>query len=337
MPSEIELLPGSPTAFAADASCVDADGSIYFQRVSETYVSSDNGATWIARSGGNPSGNARGFLYADGNTIYRGNYGGYIYKTSDKGLSWTELTSAGSRNWQAIAGDGSALYFCAQGYIYKSTDGGNSVIVLTASGSKNRLAAICVGSTLYVGVFGANIEVSSDGGVTFTAIPGSGSRQWTYTPTHHNGALYFAEYGANGRIWKSSDGATWSAVGPNASGGWRESCSGGDGAAYFTDYGYRVWRTYDDGTTFEAVPPTANNAWYTITSHPNGDVYLAEYVGGGINEGIWVIRKSGFTGVRPAQSGAWRNASEVHVAKDGVWRKANRIFVPVSGAWREVL
>lgn len=45
---------------------------------------------------------------------------------------------------------------------------------------------------------------------------------------------------------------------------------------------------------------------------------------------------SGFTGVFPAQSGAWRNASEVHVAKDGVWRKANRIFVPVSGAWREV-
>lgn len=46
---------------------------------------------------------------------------------------------------------------------------------------------------------------------------------------------------------------------------------------------------------------------------------------------------AGFSGVLPAQSGAWRNASEVHVAKDGVWRKANRIFVPVSGAWREVL
>ena len=45
----------------------------------------------------------------------------------------------------------------------------------------------------------------------------------------------------------------------------------------------------------------------------------------------------GFSGVRPAQSGVWRNASEVHVAKDGVWRKVNRIFVPVSGAWREVL
>lgn len=46
---------------------------------------------------------------------------------------------------------------------------------------------------------------------------------------------------------------------------------------------------------------------------------------------------SGFSGVRPAKSGAWRNASEAHVAKDGAWHKANRIFVPVSGAWREVL
>ena len=77
---------------------------------------------------------------------------------------------------------------------------------------------------------------------------------------------------------------------------------------------------------------------YIFANLPN----FVQVWGGSANERLSVriigtAPPSGFSGVFPSQSGAWRNASEVHVVKDGVWRKANRIFVPVSGAWREVL
>lgn len=335
MSASIELLPNSPPSFAGEASCVDSDGVVYFRRgASQVWVSADNGSTWVERTGSNPNSTNRGFLFAIGTTVYAGNYGGYIYKTTNRGVNWTQLTAAGSRNWQAMASDGSNLYFCSQGYIYKSTDGGASVTQLTAGGSKNRIAAICVGSTLYVGVFGNYIERSTDGGNTFVQMTGSGQRQWTYNPIYHNGALYFAEYSTGGKIYRSTDGSTWTPLNPT--GAFRESSSGFDGAAYFTDWGgKRVLRTYDDGTTFEVVsePPSTGISWYTICSRSDG-IFLAPF--GGNTSGIYSIRLGGFSGVRPAYSGVWKTAPSVYASSEGEWKKANRIFVNASGAWKEV-
>ena len=41
----------------------------------------------------------RGVSSHDGITVYACVYGNYIYKSTDGGISWTALTSAGSRNW----------------------------------------------------------------------------------------------------------------------------------------------------------------------------------------------------------------------------------------------
>lgn len=107
-----------------------------------------------------------------------------------------------------------------------------------------------------------------------------------------------------------------------------------------------------DGTSYFEFGQYANfwTAWalsvgleIRYLSYNTGDVVSYDLPSGEMPGRYWysvrLVRdySPGFSGVRPAQSGVWRNASEVHVAKDGVWRKANRIFVPVSGAWREVL
>lgn len=48
---------------------------------------------------------------ADGGKLAAGVYGGYIYTSSDAGVTWTAQTAAGSRNWRSIAmsSDGSKL------------------------------------------------------------------------------------------------------------------------------------------------------------------------------------------------------------------------------------
>lgn len=107
-----------------------------------------------------------------------------------------------------------------------------------------------------------------------------------------------------------------------------------------------------DGTNFFEFGQYANfwTAWelsvgleIRYLSYNTGDVVSYDLPSGEMPGRYWfsvrLVRdySPGFSGVRPAQSGVWRNASEVHVAKDGVWRKVNRIFVPVSGVWREVL
>ena len=89
-----------------------------------------------------------------------------------------------------------------------------------------------------------------------------------------------------------------------------------------------IWRSY--------YPDGGGPVWFVAD---NTDSFLREGAwssSSGLHVRLVRDTPPGFSGVRPAQSGAWRNASEVHVAKDGVWRKANRIFAPVSGAWREV-
>ena len=55
--------------------------------------------------------------------------GGYIYTSSDSGVSWTAQTASGSRNWNSItsSSDGTKLAAVVYpGYIYTSTDSGVS-------------------------------------------------------------------------------------------------------------------------------------------------------------------------------------------------------------------
>jgi len=67
-------------------------------------------------------------------------YGGYIYTSTDGGITWTEQTSAGYRRWISIAmsSDGTKLAACVySGYIYTSMDGGITWTEQTSAGIGN--------------------------------------------------------------------------------------------------------------------------------------------------------------------------------------------------------
>ncbi|MBK9075539.1 MAG: fibrobacter succinogenes major paralogous domain-containing protein [Flavobacteriales bacterium] len=142
----------------------------------------------------------------------------------------------------------------------------------------------------------------------------------------------------SGGALKATGTTLWDAVNVAATDFYEWTCSGAgyDDTRNATYSGFRTYgilwvsNVYEDGTRRQASF-TKNSGNFAIETN-SAESYQYHM------RSVRLVRDVavGFNGVFPAQSGSWRNASEVHVAKDGVWRKANRIFVPVSGAWREV-
>ncbi len=65
---------------------------------------------------------------------------GFIYTSTDSGVTWTEKTGSGQRNWRAIvmSDDGKKLAAAAiDGYIYTSSDSGATWVEQKSSGQRN--------------------------------------------------------------------------------------------------------------------------------------------------------------------------------------------------------
>ena len=112
--------------------------------------------------------------------------GGYIYTSTDSGATWTQATSAGSRDWISIASssDGTKLAALGGCYIYTSTDSGASWtqatndatrywMFITSSSDGTKLAAV---------VYNGYIYTSTDSGATWTAHV-----QWSSVPIPYPG------------------------------------------------------------------------------------------------------------------------------------------------------
>jgi photosystem II stability/assembly factor-like uncharacterized protein len=79
----------------------------------------------------------------DGSVIYAGANNGYIYKTANGGISWSALTSAGSRIWSSLStsADGTVVVASAiEGVIYLSIDGGSTWFTETSSTTWNAVS-----------------------------------------------------------------------------------------------------------------------------------------------------------------------------------------------------
>ena len=66
--------------------------------------------------------------------------GGYIYRSTDYGVTWNQATSDTSRYWQLVAMSGDGKYQTAVvngGYIYRSTDYGVTWNQITSDVTRN--------------------------------------------------------------------------------------------------------------------------------------------------------------------------------------------------------
>jgi len=169
------------------------------------------------------SGEVRDLLQhaTNNNVLFAATQGGGVYKSTDAGASWSRLSGLSERYVWRLAGDpanGQVLYAATKGGLFKTVDGG------TTWGRKtyDTVRAIAVNpfnpNHLLIGVPGAGVYTSSDGGTTF-AVTNTGLDSLEVTAIAFNpvtsGVVYVglaSKPGAGwGGVFKSSNGGTtWS-------------------------------------------------------------------------------------------------------------------------------
>jgi len=150
-------------------------------------------------------------------------YGDYLYRSTNWGVNWSQVTSAGSRNWYSIAISGTGQYQTAgvaasAGYIYRSTDYGASYTAVTSAGARYWIYSAAmsdsgqyqfmIGNDGNIAPFTSRIYRSTNYGVTWTAVQSS---QYKRSLSCSASGQYVIAGTDGGQVWISSDyGANWS-------------------------------------------------------------------------------------------------------------------------------
>jgi hypothetical protein len=177
---------------------------------------------------------------ADANSFFTG----YIYTSTDSGVTWTQQTGSGDRGWNAVASsaDGTKLVAAELGgYIYTSTDSGVTWTEQTDSGMNGWVSvdSSADGTKLVAadGYFSSGyIYTSTDSGVTWTQQTGSGSRTWTSVASSADGTKLVAaakgfNFGTGAYLYASFDGGTtWTEQTSIGSRVWAEVTLSADGS-----------------------------------------------------------------------------------------------------------
>jgi photosystem II stability/assembly factor-like uncharacterized protein len=100
---------------------------------SKLYKSSDSGATWEKCNVGYTMGNNINWSCVtsseDGKNLAATVYGGYIYISSNGGVSWYQSSGSPYQNWHSISSSADGQILIASNYdesVYISNDGGNT-------------------------------------------------------------------------------------------------------------------------------------------------------------------------------------------------------------------
>ncbi len=253
---------------------------------------------------------------ADGTKIFAITGGQHITASVDSGVTWTELTNSGQRNWSSIASssDGTKLAATAQsGYIYTSTDSGATWTEQTDSGSRSwsSIASSSDGVKLVASVGIGYIYTSTDSGATWTEQTDSGSRWWADVASSSDGVKLSALVGDgnNGYIYTSTDsGATWTQQNGSGSRGWYDLASSSDGTKLVAVVGGfnngSIYTSTDSGVNWTQQNGAGSRKWWSVASSSDGSTLVA-----GENDGghIYVSTDSGvnWTEQTDAGTGSW--------------------------------
>ncbi len=183
---------------------------------------------------------------SDGAKLAAVSYFDYIYTSTNSGVSWTQQTASGSREWWSItsSSDGAKLAAVVNpGYIYTSSNSGVSWTQQTASGSRSwrSITSSSEGTKLAAVSYFDYIYTSSNSGVSWTQETAS---TWTSITSSSDGAklaaavnpgyIYTGVLGSSNLIYISN--VTRSSF-----------CEGASASIIFTVLG-----SYSPGNTFTA-------------------------------------------------------------------------------------
>lgn len=270
------------------------------------YISTDGGATWNERKSGMTIGSAYTtdvcFARASPTTVYASLRTGYLYKSTNGGTSWSELTSAGSRAWSSIRCSSTGIYVIATvdaGSIYRSADGGSTWTALTAAGTRRWDQGNISenGQVLSVSTFNELVYVSTDGGATWTPNTSFGIQNWRGLSASADGSVIFgARVGSSRPALSTNTGATWTSLSSvGVAGDWLNTATSINGnklvTAVYNDAallpGY-IYVSQDKGATWTQVNSAGQAEWESVAISPDGKKIIAAVsTGGGVGT-VWV-------------------------------------------------
>jgi hypothetical protein len=277
-------------------------------------------------------------------TQYAAVYGGYIFKSTDGGGSWVQLTDAGSRNWNSLATSSNGAFVTAVdfgGAIYRSIDSG-STWSSVASVANWRAVTMDQSGATQVAVANTNgyIYLSSDYGVTWTQQATPGQANWSSININYPGNVIAAGKRVGDILVATKSAGVWTWVNKTSSGlvassstdsfamrlkGWTgivisdvgnrivavndSSAGGGSGNLFFSS---------DTGTSWTEVN-TGNFQWQSVAGTPDLSTLIMGssnacgancrlHYRNGVTFGTWNVT---FAGANSA------TAYQIAVARDG--------------------
>jgi hypothetical protein len=182
-----------------------------------------------------------------------------VKKSTNGGLSWTELSSSERGKWEAVSTSGDGEIVAVTGWI-DGTSTGNALYVSTDAGATwmrrgtntepyDDVAVSADGNTIVV-ARPSGVATSTDDGVTWTAS----TRSADDVAVSANGRIIVASE-VLGRVWRSVDaGNSWTElVGATPTALWQDIAISDDGATVFAvardDQGY-IWKGLDTPTRY---------------------------------------------------------------------------------------
>ena len=266
------------------------------------YISTDKGATWTRKVSGMTFGvssvtNSPCLARSNPSIMYAPvNSSGYLYKSTDSGNSWTELTSAGARGWNSISCDSTGSNIVASAAstnLYKSTDGGSNWTLLSNSGAPSGWDQTFIsddGNVIAGVVFNGNVIVSTDGGSTFTSNTSYGSKPWRGLSGSSDGSVLFASYvGASGGVALSTNsGATWTDLTSSVGGAgtyWNTGTSINGNKLVTAEENGSVYISQDKGVSWTEQTSAGTRAWEGVGISSDGTTIMAGTTG---SAKVWV-------------------------------------------------
>lgn len=158
------------------------------------------------------------------NILYDGSISADFFKTTDGGVTWTNLTANNPTlphpfkiNTLVIDPNNPNILYAGNyqsGGIWKSTDDGTTWV---QTGLHNDIALILVdptNSNIIYATTADSTQKSTDGGVTWTRLSPPGGRGIAIDPNNHN--VLYVTTGNGGGIYKTTDGGANWAILPNS-------------------------------------------------------------------------------------------------------------------------
>lgn len=217
--------------------------------------------------------------------------GGYIYTSTDGGLTWTERNSLGSQYWSSVTSSSDGVKLAAtvmDGYIYTSNDAGVTWSTSTSAGMRSwiSITSSASGTELVAAEKNGYIYTSTDGGYSWVASTGAGSRDWIALTSSSDGNKIAAAVRGSGRLYVSKDsGGSWSTINSLPSRNWSSVVYSRDGSKLIaanspigspsspSTNGY-VYISENDGDTWATSTISGRYTWTSVTTSANGTIIV---------------------------------------------------------------